>query len=143
MELPRVLLAYSFPKNQHGTANMVSAISSLDGLMPWMSINGVRLNGVRLHDFGNHRGHGVIATDPILAQSPDSTATGALISIPSSLVLDEEHVEVHAKVDRNFGDLLKTYNGMVSSFSSIPRPEPQALGVCFTNTLPRHQGLPS
>lgn len=76
-----------------------------EALQPWAALNNVKLHDVRVGVDPEHpeRGAGVFAQRDIESSEDGHTV---LMTVPRDLILSEERVEEHAKVDKDFRAVL-------------------------------------
>ncbi|KAF4552631.1 Hypothetical protein D9617_9g024200 [Elsinoe fawcettii] len=87
-----------------------------EALAPWAALSNIQLHDVRVSVDPAHpeRGAGVFAQKSI-SNSDDTHAT--LMTVPRDLILSKERIEEHAKVDKDFRELLNT----LGEFGKTPR----------------------
>lgn len=72
----------------------------------WDQFNNVRLHDVTARNISG-RGVGFIAARDLDIENTSAGESSALVTMPRDLVLSQEAIEVHAKVDGHFRELLE------------------------------------
>lgn len=85
----------------------------IQALPAWASINDVDFFDVGVHELPD-RGLGLIA-ERMLQRTDDTFDTPILLRVPGKLVLSADAVELYAKVDGNFRQLLDAAGHKVQS----------------------------
>ncbi|KAF2224927.1 hypothetical protein BDZ85DRAFT_233174 [Elsinoe ampelina] len=87
-----------------------------EALPPWAALNNIKLHDIKVGVDPVHpeRGAGIFAQKPLSCPSDSHTT---LMTVPRDLILSKERIEQHAKVDRDFRDLLST----LGEFGQNPR----------------------
>jgi len=78
----------------------------------WMKLNDVIFYDVSVHGIEG-KGSGLLADRPL--SSEDTFDMPVLLRVPKDLILSAEAVEEHARVDKDFRELLAAAGGVVRS----------------------------
>lgn len=83
-------------------------------LPAWSKLNDVVFYDISVEDIGN-KGIGLVAARPITSE--DTFDIPTVMRVPKNLILSAEAVEVYAKTDNHFRELLSAAGGVVGSLT--------------------------
>lgn len=98
-----------------------------DAFLPWAAVNDIRFARTAPGIIAD-RGGALLTTEDLDAASEQSSV---LLQVPKDLILSLERVQEHAKVDKDFGEVLESLGefGRVSTPSHVPFRIKQRRGV--------------